>query len=108
MHVSLAKFIGAAMDDAGRCHRGLFDSLLRCVGVPLEGDLNLWVTTQWVHTTPLHYDDHHNLLWVIEGRKRIVFLPPDSSAQLLPTVVRPSIASFVADPGVAYDLGKRG
>ena len=62
----------------------------------------------WRDAAVADYDDHHNLLWVIEGRKRILFLPPESSAQLLPTVIRTSISAHVADQGVVSDLGKRG
>jgi hypothetical protein len=45
---------------------------------------------------------------VLRGRKRIIFLPPNASASLLPTVIGPSIAPYAKDFGVVVDIGKRG
>eukprot|EP00966_Prymnesium_polylepis_P295454 6822774-Prymnesium_polylepis.1 len=90
------------------CDREHLARLAACVGVPLAGSLNYWETRDTPHTTPLHYDDSDNLLWVLRGRKRLVLLPPNASSAVLPTVIEPSIANHAADFGVVADVGKRG
>ena len=92
------------------CSGILLQRLSQCLSRSPENgigkEINMWTSTGPT-TTPLHFDDKDNFMWVLRGVKRVVVIPPSESQYLLPTVFSEPISEFSTDMGVVQDVGIR-
>ena len=57
------------------------------------GAVNQWHSSG-IHSTPLHYDDSDNVIWVVRGKKYIDLISPKWSSKLHPIVITEKLSKF--------------